>query len=73
MLDPAMDRLFVLSVSLLDQADELVVVAFNLHQIVIGEPTPLLLELFLEMIPLSLELFASHSRSSFSKVIVVSG
>jgi hypothetical protein len=65
MLDPAMDHLFVLSVSLLDQADELVVVAFNPHQIVIGEPAPLLLELSLKMIPISFELFASHSRSSF--------
>jgi len=57
-----MDLLFLLSISFLQRADKLVLLALDLHQIVIGEFAPLILELSLELIPLSSELVAIHWR-----------
>jgi hypothetical protein len=59
--DPEKDRLFVLSVSLLHRANELVVVACDLQQIVIGKFAPLFLKIFLELTPLAFELIPIHS------------
>src|SRR5262249_42110009 len=59
---PATDLLFLLSISFLQRARKLVVIAFDLQQIVIGKLAPLFLEFPFELFPLSLELFAIHGR-----------
>src|SRR5262245_40547845 len=62
LVHPTTDLLFLLSISFLQRARKLVVIAFDLHQIVIGELAPLFFEFSLELFPLSLELFAIHGR-----------
>jgi hypothetical protein len=47
-------------VATLHLADELVLIAFDLQQIVVGEPAPLFLDLALELLPATLDLILVH-------------
>src|SRR6185437_12016853 len=60
---PPADVLLLIARPLLDSAAELIHVAFDLEEIVVGHPGPFLLDFALELIPFALHLILIHSNT----------
>src|SRR5439155_1119461 len=58
---------FLISIALLYSPHKFVVISLDLHQIIIGQLTPLFLEFAFELMPSTFELIAIHLLSSFGE------
>jgi hypothetical protein len=70
---PLHQLIFLIPVPLLSFADELLVIPFDLLQVVIGKHAPLLFQFAFELFPFSLELIGIHDVSFLRENVCPSG
>jgi hypothetical protein len=70
LVSPFHELIFLIAIPFLNFSDELLVIAFDLRQIVIGKFAILLFQFTLELFPLPLELICVHDVSLLHKMVM---